>query len=550
MIYLIIKNKKNTNKMKNIREKSKKLSIIFSIIWAINLLYGEMFAFWVPVFWTCSWPHLHSSSSLMSKGRSQNDYVKVAVVTDPQLMDRTSLPLAPKSLALEIVQFYTDLYMRRAFLSSIMPFEPDAILFLGDYFDGGPMLSNEDWQESLSRFKHIFDVGKKGRTKDVPVYYLSGNHDIGYAWHANHKPEVIERYESQFGRRNYRFSIGEVDFVAIDSQTVDGTADDIQTTRTWDFVKNLTTDVGARSRVLLTHMPLYRPDWTSCGPHRSSEIINQRILRSPYDQRIRYQNYVSDKSSSRLLDLVKPGLVLSGHDHDQCTVTHKTEYGSAKEHTVGTISWQQGNWYPSFMLLSVRNFTLTDKSSSDPEILVRLCFLPIQLFIYMWYIALFVITILALSFWPSQGIDIGHHCGRFMTNIKKLVLEGIFAKGSKEKNEDEECEYEMVWDAEGGMHLVKKPRSSSVASKETMNATERGNAVMRPAKRQTLAPPETAAKVDSGVDLGSSTAVMLQRSSKSTMIIRRCVRVLGMVSVIALMNVPLYVMLLFKDWVE
>ncbi|KAL9228458.1 hypothetical protein vseg_004041 [Gypsophila vaccaria] len=538
--------------MKVIREKTRKLTIIFTIIWSINILYGEMFAFWVPFFCTCSWPHLHSSSSLISGGRSQSDFVKVAVVTDPQLMDRTSLNLAPKSLASEIVQFYTDLYMRRAFLSSIIPFKPDAILFLGDYFDGGPMLSNDDWQESLSRFKHIFDVGKKGRTKDdIPVYYLSGNHDIGYAWHANYKPEVIERYEGHFGRRNYRFTIGEVDFVAIDSQTVDGAVDDVQTTRTWDFVKNLTADLGARSRVLLTHMPLYRPDRTSCGPYRSSEIINQRISRSAYDQRIIYQNYVSEMSSGRLLDLVKPGMVLSGHDHDQCTVTHKTKHGSVKEHTIGTISWQQGNWYPSFMLLSVGNFTHANKSSPAPETLVQLCFLPIQLFIYMWYIALFVITILALSLWPSQGLDFGQNCSRFMTNIKKLVREGLFSKGSKEKNEDEECEYEMIWDAEGGMHLVKKPRRTPVQSKETMNAIERGNAVMRPAKRQALSQPETAVKVDSSSDIGSSAAVTLTRSSKTTTIIqRRCVRVLGMVVVIALVNVPLYMMLLFKDWVE
>lgn len=60
-------------------------------------------------------------------------------------MDKTSLNLAPKSLALEMAQFYTDLYMRRAFLSSVLPFRPDIILFLGDYFDGGPFLSDEEW---------------------------------------------------------------------------------------------------------------------------------------------------------------------------------------------------------------------------------------------------------------------------------------------------------------------------------------------------------------------------------------------------------------------
>lgn len=59
-------------------------------------------------------------------------------------MDKTSLSLALKSLALEMAQFYTDLYMRRAFLSSILPFKPDVILYLGDFFDGGPYLSDEE----------------------------------------------------------------------------------------------------------------------------------------------------------------------------------------------------------------------------------------------------------------------------------------------------------------------------------------------------------------------------------------------------------------------
>lgn len=59
-------------------------------------------------------------------------------------MDRTSHNLAPKSLVLEIAQFYTDLNMRRAFILSMLPFNPDVILFLGDYFDGGDFLSDEE----------------------------------------------------------------------------------------------------------------------------------------------------------------------------------------------------------------------------------------------------------------------------------------------------------------------------------------------------------------------------------------------------------------------
>ena len=71
-------------------------------------------------------------------------YILMYICYHQQLMDKTSLGLAPKSLALEIAQFYADLFMRRAFFSSIMPFKPDVILFLGDYFDGGPYLSDEE----------------------------------------------------------------------------------------------------------------------------------------------------------------------------------------------------------------------------------------------------------------------------------------------------------------------------------------------------------------------------------------------------------------------
>lgn len=105
-------------------------------------------------------------------------------------------------------------------------------------------------------------------------------------------------------------------------------------------------------------------------------------------------------------------LVLSGHDHDQCTITHKSEAGSVTEvtllsndhkiigshygqslivnillqHTLGTISWQQGNIYPSFMLLSVPNAVHQNSSDLEKMLHTQLCFLPCQLFIYMWYV--------------------------------------------------------------------------------------------------------------------------------------------------------------------
>lgn len=100
-------------------------------------------------------------------------------------------------------------------------------------------------------------------------------------------------------------------------------------------------------------------------------------------------------------------LILSGHDHDQCTVIHKSKYGSVKEvshlvqlkkfvligwcliysvmqHTLGTISWQQGNLFPSYMLLSASNLILPDGSKPENAISTKVCFLPVQTYIYIW----------------------------------------------------------------------------------------------------------------------------------------------------------------------
>ncbi|GKV26857.1 hypothetical protein SLEP1_g36078 [Rubroshorea leprosula] len=519
-----------------------RVALVLCLIWLGTLLYGEMFAFWMPPFFSCSWPH-RSNSKMAGQGHA-GDYVKVAVIADPQLMDKTSLHLPPKSLALEIAQFYTDLYMRRAIFSSVLPFKPDVVLFLGDYFDGGPNLSDEEWQESLSRFKHIF--GLNTAYDNIQVYYIPGNHDLGYANLYSSKPEVIKRYEKEFGSRNYQFKVGKVEFVVVDAQTLDGKQN--LASASWDFVMNISKDNQSYPRALLTHIPLYRQDWINCGPHRHSPIIIQWIQRTFPEQEIRYQNYITEEASNRLLNLIKPVLILSGHDHDQCTVTHDTQTGPVMEHTLGTISWQQGNLYPSFMLLSVSNSSLSATSSREDMILTKLCFLPKQTHIYIWYLLLFVLTILALLFWPTGGLNVWHHFGNLVDVSKKLMSCNIFRDGTKEKNEDENCEYEMIWGADGSMHVIKKALSNPVTSPSDRSLVERGNAVMRPAAKKAIN-----LESELSLDVDNHNAVKLApRASRSKIkiIIQRLLRMIRMVILIAAVNVPLYMMLLFKDWID
>ncbi|KAK8941659.1 hypothetical protein KSP40_PGU016595 [Platanthera guangdongensis] len=753
-----------------------RLTLVLCCAWVLTILYGEMIAYWVPL-WTCSWPQLEGD--LSSSSSIDRTEVKVAIVADPQLMDRTSLSLAPKSLALETAKFYTDLYMRRSFRSSILPFKPNLVIFLGDHFDGGPYLADQEWKESYNRFKHIFGLEAHGRYSDILVYYLSGNHDIGYSnFHTQHpeqnrnsvdsdreenregnksagnrsgsrnselwlqededqvlemspasgfegwtaglrgsgfcmgcqlqedgvglclnverarwglvgrkrwergsvlggerghggsgpdaaigftgarfplvccsllcgascstqfvavssrlaaepktdpvsgypvqpagflvpgrflarpvlgsrpdRPEdrsavqpvgpagpvrwgeelerrfrrdyhgrereevrrtavesggyvaarvarvVIQRYEKEFGARNYRFSAGKLDFIVVDAQTLDGPKQGKETFLSWQFIKNISQADTVTPRVLLTHIPLYRPNDSLCGPHRSSSIINQRVSYAAPDQGIKYQNYLTKDTSDSLLHFIKPTLVLSGHDHDQCTVTHSTDFGSIVEHTLGTISWQQGNLYPSFMLLTARDSNAT--GSTNP-VSTNLCFLPMQTHIYIWYLFQFAFTLLLFFVWPTNGFA---RFGRFAGFVSSVRSKWATMK---EKIDEEDCEYDTIWDSEGSMHLIRKNKPRPVTSLD-VGVTGRGNAVLRSsAKKQSTHEQDASilvleANIDMNVDKSEKTR---QSRSKITRLVLRLIRVLRMVIIIAAVNVPLYMMLLFKDWID
>lgn len=68
-----------------------------------------------------------------------------------------------------------------------------------------------------------------------------------------------------------------------------------------------------------------------------------------------------------------------------------------------------------------------------------------------------------LLLWPSSGLNFRRHFSDF------LSIWNIFGGRGKEKIEDENCEYEMMWDAEGSMHLVKKTLNAPIT-----NASEKG----------------------------------------------------------------------------
>ena len=70
------------------------------------------------------------------------------------------------------------------------------------------------------------------------------------------------------------------------------------------------------------------------------------------------------------------------------------------------------------------------------------------------YICQFAVTILLLVFWPTNGLSSVPYMNTFVSFMRSVGAE-LFSR-TKEKDDEEDGEYEMVFDAEGSMHLVKK----------------------------------------------------------------------------------------------
>lgn len=80
-------------------------------------------------------------------------------------------------------------------------------------------------------------------------------------------------------------------------------------------------------------------------------------------------------------------------------------------------------------------------------------------------------TLVIILLWPANEVLISRKLGDLMRSIKSLY--SSFRNSVKEKNEDENCEYEEIWDAEGSMHLIKKSKKVFSTVSNERNSVER-----------------------------------------------------------------------------
>lgn len=76
-------------------------------------------------------------------------------------------------------------------------------------------------------------------------------------------------------------------------------------------------------------------------------------------------------------------------------------------------------------------------------------------------------TVVVILLWPANEVYITRKLCSLVVVITDVFKS--FCNVAKEKNEDENVEYEEIWDAEGAMHLIKKTRKVLVL-KESSSA--------------------------------------------------------------------------------
>ncbi|BBN11165.1 ethanolamine phosphate phosphodiesterase [Marchantia polymorpha subsp. ruderalis] len=513
------------------------VTLVIAGLWAISLLYGEMFAYWFPIF-SCSWPVIELN------GTNAEDFnvkpIKIALIADPQITHQAG-DRSPVPTTLKFSEFYSDIYMRRAFRSSVLAMEPDRIIILGDLIEGGYRLSDEEWNVIEKRFEHAFDQAERGSKKGsgrLPVYYLPGMQDLGSAEIQAKRPEILNRNFAAFGPSEYIVPIGGVEFIFTNAKAYDGIESSIQANARWGLSDRISSDGTHIPRVLLTATPLYKSNDVACKRQHVSETADEFVTGLPEMLHVdKPEDYLTLETTTKLLNLTKPMIVFSAHGYQGCSLTHAM-YGSVTEHTVGTFNWQQENLHPSFMMISVAPESV---SGSLDLVSVSQCFLPVQTWIYTWYLFAFLTGLVSIFTWPSQGVDVSGFFFKVMKYCKEIFRPD---GGVKAKDEDaDNGDWEMMWDAEGGMHLVKAHRTVIATKNTTQGVDRRGTALVRPAAKR-----EPGSEVETIVRMDPSHSVHRTTRTRNRILYNWLRFALGPLAVLISLNFSLYVMLLMKDW--
>lgn len=353
---------------------------------------SNVYLYAYPAFLGCSFPTPNSSNEDGHPNAAVAPF-RLLTLADPQIEGDSSLPdfIQRESLSglwhassyLKALRKRLDLVGNDYYLAHIYRTlhwwtEPTHVTVLGDLL-GSQWLSDAEFERRGWRFwSRIFRHGEKvedeiaaasatevlGRNTqwERKIINIPGNHDIGYA--GDMVAPRIERFERLFGRVNWfiRFQLPgngsshtpsehkdnppELRIVVLNSLNLDGPViDSALQQQTYDFVNHAITtsrpvEDKSASTLLLTHLPLHK-DAGLCvdGPFIAYNDPE-------YGGGVKEQNHLGYQTGKGILEGIfgmsgnpdapgggmgRPGIILTGHDHEGCDVHHFLPQASAEE---------------------------------------------------------------------------------------------------------------------------------------------------------------------------------------------------------------------------
>ena len=284
-------------------------------------------------------------------------------------------------------------------------------------------------------------AGQRGRKL---IASLPGNHDLGFG--SEVKIPVRDRFETYFGDVNRVDVVGNHTFVSLDTVSLSARSsqdarqhdlteiyrpaelflDNVRATKRKaaerelrrlrggveelqqahkieqldgaDWGKRPSLDPGEGKAdlpsILLTHVPLYRPPGTPCGPMRehwppakpprgqTGPVIPDDRNAISVTRGYQYQNVLSEEDSARIVESVGHVVhAFSGDDHDYCELTHDARQGAVPEITVKSLSMAMGVPTPGFLMVSLHNPVDGEGrplpgGGGEPTLQTHLCLLP------------------------------------------------------------------------------------------------------------------------------------------------------------------------------
>lgn len=247
---------------------------------------------------------------------------------DPQIREAS----ATASWRTKLDIYGNDNYLGHVYRTMVQSLKPTHVAVLGDLLSS-QWISDKQFHERVDRYQsRIFDKS----LHNGHFINVSGNHDIGYAGEVT--PERVARYQDRFGQLNFVQYYNGIRVAVLNSLTLDGPLYfGSYSDQAWEFLDKLDQEEFIGPTVLLTHIPLYKPDGI-CQDGPYFEYYGPE-----FGNALRAQNHLSKETSQAILDKVfKPGnpyngVILTGHDHEGCEsyYVHGDEGWAAQKYVHG-----------------------------------------------------------------------------------------------------------------------------------------------------------------------------------------------------------------------